>query len=413
MRTMINEFEGWRHYESAFNPETGQIVRIAYENEEDFGHFDFLRGHPKYGKDPRFPIPYPQNATEEEYREYHKLSTQWREDNPDLSQRWRRKYGWRGASFSPSPETIDVKITNFCGFGCPYCYMDSTPQSKSRCDLSLFEAIFEGLDHAPYQIAIGGGEPTTHPQFVDFLKFIREKGTVPNYTTAGHNLTPEIAEATNKYCGGVAISYHPHKGVEWFVKTFKKWKAALRVQLNTHLIAGRGCANHLRELVDAFVADPDLSPQDLRIVVLAYYTDVGRSNLEGMMTKTEYMVDFPNAIVECREKGLNPLAFSEGMLPYFLSRPGLADTTMATPQEGRFSCYVDEKGNVSDSSFSPMQGESPNLFEHRFQEIWNRSVREKWGPQGGPCFGCDKRVQCSAPQGVHMLQCAYQNHNRR
>lgn len=63
------------------------------------------------------------------------------------------------------------------------------------------------------------GEPTIHPEFCEFLKTVYESGVIPNYTTNGINLTfsgkltPEhrrvlkILEYTEKYCGGVAVSF--------------------------------------------------------------------------------------------------------------------------------------------------------------------------------------------------------------
>ena len=62
----------------------------------------------------------------------------------------------------------------------------------------------------PFQIAIGSqGEPTIHPEFIAFLQTIYELGIVPNYTTNGITLASgnkELLDATEKYCGGVAVS---------------------------------------------------------------------------------------------------------------------------------------------------------------------------------------------------------------
>lgn len=67
----------------------------------------------------------------------------------------------------------------------------------------------------PFQIAIGStGEPTVHPQFIEFLEAAYESGVVPNYTTNGVILANDntetakkILEATRNFCGGVAVSF--------------------------------------------------------------------------------------------------------------------------------------------------------------------------------------------------------------
>ena len=75
------------------------------------------------------------------------------------------------------------------------------------------------VTNAPCQIAIGsGGESSESPEFIEFLKTVRESGVIPNYTTAGRILgysgtdeelikrRDELIEATEKYCSAVAIS---------------------------------------------------------------------------------------------------------------------------------------------------------------------------------------------------------------
>ena len=63
-----------------------------------------------------------------------------------------------------------------------------------------------------FKLRSGVGNPNQHPEFPRMLQLAREKyGIVPNYTTNGRGLTPEVVEATAKYCGAVAVSaYAPY-----------------------------------------------------------------------------------------------------------------------------------------------------------------------------------------------------------
>ena len=423
IRQMRNEFEGWPFYESSFDTETGTLVRVTEES-EDGNRFDgFLANHPQWGQDlSGYPGKLPMNCPKGEEREQAAgaLKT-WREQNPTLEQRWqmsgpggRRGYN-RNLAFSPVPETIDVKITNACGFSCPYCYMGSGSTGK-HAPFRLIEKIFEGLLQAPYQVAIGGGEPTLHPELPNILHLIRSQGTVPNFTTAGHHLRADVIDAVNEFGGGVALTYHPHKGIAWFTKTFQRWKEALRpgIQLNVHVIADRDGAASLGALLSTFEGTQGVDPSDLNLVLLAYHPGLGRATMSRVMPKRVYMDSFPAAIIRAREMGAK-VAFSEGLLPFFLSRPELGlDLTFATAIEGRFSCYVDDKGFVSISSFDP-PGRNPeyesSIYETRLQDIWDAPKWWNRDPNGGPCYDCNFRPRCSAMDPTLQFTCKWQNVN--
>lgn len=119
------------------------------------------------------------------------------------------------------PEFYDIKITNKCYGGCPYCYQDSVKNAPHYEDLvgktdSFFGTMSE--NERPFQVAIGGGEPTIHPEFGDLCHRLFELGIDPNYTTAGTSLTPKVMDITTRFVTGVAVSCHDHlnwrKGVE-------------------------------------------------------------------------------------------------------------------------------------------------------------------------------------------------------
>lgn len=138
-----------------------------------------------------------------------------------------------------TPEIEDVAINSKCFANCSYCYTSATKHGTN------FENVVEkALDvwgslpqnQRPFQIAIGGaGEPTLHPDFSNFVKIVRSLGIVPNYTTNGMHLSKDVLKATEEFCGGVAISYHPH-----IYTVFSKAVLSLHkiTRLNTHIIIG-------------------------------------------------------------------------------------------------------------------------------------------------------------------------------
>jgi hypothetical protein len=82
-----------------------------------------------------------------------------------------------------SPELVDIKITDYCERNCAFCYQGSTINGK-HASFEEIKKIADALSKAKvFEVAIGGGEPTSHPQFVEIVTYFKDKGIVPNYTT--------------------------------------------------------------------------------------------------------------------------------------------------------------------------------------------------------------------------------------
>lgn len=172
-----------------------------------------------------------------------------------------------------TPELLDVAINSQCKAACSYCYT-SALKTGSNFDniVDMANDIWGGmeLNDRPFQIAIGGaGEPTLHPDFIPFIKSVRELEIIPNYTTNGMHLTKEVLEATEKYCGGVALSWHPH-----ISKVFHKaidMLSGIKTKLNVHIIVGYD-ENSFNDLVDIYNMYSDV----VEYFVILPYQSVGR-----------------------------------------------------------------------------------------------------------------------------------------
>ena len=107
------------------------------------------------------------------------------------------------------PELLDVAITNYCEHGCTFCYRQSDRDGNHMPFEDICTVVEQAKNAGVLQIALGGGNPNQHPQFVEILRLIREAGIVPSYTSNGEGLTDEIMTATKKYCGAMALSLYP------------------------------------------------------------------------------------------------------------------------------------------------------------------------------------------------------------
>jgi len=407
IRRMKNTFRDWTFYESSFDQDTGTLVRTVQEipkgSWSPHGLVDLYC-------EETFPL---NRYASDNQAQRIKAQDEWvhrliaEEDGEGPYEAYlppRRTV----SAFSPVPETVDIQVTNWCDQGCSYCYMSSTTKGK-HAPKELLTGVIQGLDAPPYQIAFGGGEPTSHPDFPWFLKYAREHDVVPNYTTAGALVRDEVIAATNEFAGGVALTYHRSGGIDRFVDIYKKWRSLLspRVQLNIHVIFDDDVVKSLGELMASGLSN-------LRVVLLAYYATVGRAGTKGVPSKRVYNEEAPVALKAALESFEN-LAFSEGLLPYFLSRD-ILPTAFATSQEGYYSCYVSKEGDVSYSSFSPNTESIPrstNIHKRRFQNIWSAGdLGYDDSADMGFCYSCPRINDCTSPETYHALACARAPHNK-
>lgn len=81
------------------------------------------------------------------------------------------------------PEQMDLKITDYCDAGCAWCHERSTPKGRHgdlEAALELLRVLPQGAE-----IAIGGGDPLSHPDFERFVRGLRSFGLVPSVTVNG------------------------------------------------------------------------------------------------------------------------------------------------------------------------------------------------------------------------------------
>jgi radical SAM protein with 4Fe4S-binding SPASM domain len=105
-----------------------------------------------------------------------------------------------------APTEVHFAITNKCSVGCPHCYMDAGTKDDGELDTASFKRALDILTQMNvFHIALGGGEALERPDLFEIAQYAREKGLVPNLTTSGSKITPDIAKKM-KIFGQVNIS---------------------------------------------------------------------------------------------------------------------------------------------------------------------------------------------------------------
>lgn len=83
------------------------------------------------------------------------------------------------------PESIDIKITNYCDAGCKYCHEKSVKTGK-HADLNSLKEILKPLKYT--ELAIGGGNALSHPDLIDFLYWCKINVFFPSLTVNQYHL---------------------------------------------------------------------------------------------------------------------------------------------------------------------------------------------------------------------------------
>lgn len=229
------------------------------------------------------------------------------------------------------PEFSDVKITSFCMGRCPYCYQDS--DQKSSHAENLLEKIknFYGpmsQNQRPFQVAIGGGEPTSHPDFVKVLELFASLGIVPNYTTNGmfsmntYYERETIYNATKKFSGGVAVSCHEHLNMYWKFAVERFVERGIKTNLHI-IISDEKSVIQFRKIYDEYKDSVD------HFVLLPY-------QVMGRAKKKE--IDF-ESLKKMAPENTDKIAFGADFYPYLVSDPGPFNVSLYEPEI--FSSYID------------------------------------------------------------------------
>lgn len=266
------------------------------------------------------------------------------------------------------PELLDVSITNYCERGCDFCYRESSIDGK-HMSIHDFEIIMEYIKGAnTYQIALGGGNPNQHPNFVEVLRLCREKyGIVPSYTTNGDGLTKEILMASKKYCGAVAISFY---------EPFEKFKTALKdiisygIKTNVHFLL---TSETIKIAIDLLRNPPEFL-NGINAVVFLNYKPVGFNANTHLLLKNSGCIKEFFALISKHDIGRFKIGFDSCTVSGIVDNLNFNPSFIESCEAGRFSAFISENMRLYPCSFMERNSEGKDLANISLKEAWLNSM---------------------------------------
>jgi hypothetical protein len=265
-----------------------------------------------------------------------------------------------------APELVDIKITNYCPFGCSFCYQSSNTKGQ-HAKLEDIRILAKALaDMGVFEVAIGGGEPTMHPEFAQILDIFNQNRIVPNVTTRNleylHN--KENAKLLS-LCGGIAYSCHNASDVNKFDSSY----APLPVKIWSEWNPTEQTVQHVIGTCDEKEFDNMLemiSKSDyINTVTFLAYKSYG----QGELFKPKEF-DWFSKVYDKAKKGNFSFGIDTPLAKESIEKLkaiNVPDTYYKT-EEGKFSCYIDAvEGKIGPSSYAEKKTYRPLPFHHHFQ----------------------------------------------
>jgi radical SAM protein with 4Fe4S-binding SPASM domain len=230
------------------------------------------------------------------------------------------------------PELLDISITNFCERNCDFCYRASHQQGSFMPPDDYKMLMIQAQKAGVLQVALGGGNPNQHPEFIEILKTTRKYGIIPSYTTNGQGMTPEIYAATRKYCGAMAVSwYEPYLEARETVR-----QAGLSgISVNIHFMLNK---SSLSEAIDLLENGQDFLKNINALVFLNFkpvHTSDSLCLSDGFQIKAFF--ELVKRFKACK------IGFDSCMISYLpLMGEVLVKESVDFCEAGRFSAFVSE-----------------------------------------------------------------------
>ncbi|MHB8125307.1 MAG: radical SAM/SPASM domain-containing protein [Desulfitobacteriaceae bacterium] len=309
------------------------------------------------------------------------------------------RYGKNGSEAfcnAAGPELLDIAITNYCERECDFCYRASNRQGNFM-RLGDYELIMEQAEKTGVlQVALGGGNPNQHPQFVQILQKTRDHNIVPSYTTNGQGMTDEIYAATKQFCGAMAVSwYEPYADVQEVIKR----GVAYGIKANIHFMLNKLSLPQAMELMEKHID----YLENVNAIVFLNYKPVHSSDALCLTDGNEIkdFFEFVKKIKNCK------IGFDSCMISFLpLMGDGLLKETVDFCEAARFSAYISEDLLLYPCSFmNDVSGNGIDLRKHSLQDGWRSGeefikMRERLSRPGAQrhsipvCQTCENYVMC-------------------
>lgn len=244
------------------------------------------------------------------------------------------------------PELVDIKLTDVCHIGCPWCYQDSTSDS-SHGDLEVIKNVISSLDPKITEVAYGGGDVLQHPNIVEILEFSRKRGlNSSNITMNWQSIMryPEKVVAVMPHLDAIGVSITGVGQIKNVVKKLQEIDCYRPSRICFHVIPDL----YNKEMILKVLSElKEYSPES-DLLFLGYKT-----NGRGKEISTNQIKDMKEIFEVAIEKEVSLQCDTKLIKDYFEVIQEVSHVLTYDIQEGEFSMNIDCVENFySQSSYN-------------------------------------------------------------
>lgn len=242
------------------------------------------------------------------------------------------------------------------------CYQGSTINGKHASIDHIRQIINELANNEVFEIAFGGGEPTSHPDFVEILKMTRDSHIIPNFTTKDLKWVKRNMESILPYFGSFAYSVSHSKDV-YELSVVRDFYGVQHHKIAAQYVMGSSSRYALESIVEA------CSNYNVPLTLLGF-----KEQHRGATYKKQDYSNWLDIIKDLREKKnlYCKIGIDTAMATQFVDL--LKDNFpnwLYHSEEGNFSCYIDAVDKkMGPSSYHAL--ESYNNIYQEFNEKYSR-----------------------------------------
>ena len=268
-------------------------------------------------------------------------------------------------TYAPWPELADISISNHCSKGCNFCYRGSRKNYKFM-SLKDYEFLLKQLQHDKwgnvFQVALGGGEPLEHPNFLEIVNITNSYNIVPNFTSNGEYLTIDIIGELKKKVGAMAISVTDIQDLNvGIISTLHENE----IKCNIHYLL---TLQNIKQAIEILNGRYNKYLDHVNAIIFLTYKPMGRGDKSRCLQLSSDFFTFSSAIENnfCSAS----IGFDACFIPMLMHFNNI-DLKFVDPCEcAFFSIYVDENLIVRPCSFANNNEFNFSLKKFSMEYIW-------------------------------------------
>jgi radical SAM protein with 4Fe4S-binding SPASM domain len=293
------------------------------------------------------------------------------------------------------PELIDIGIMGWCAHGKSglclksgvECYQNGPEIAEANMPFPKYKKIIDECRGRTFQVALGGrGDPDMHEEFLEILKYTRENGVVPNFTTSGFGLEEKLLPAIKKYCGAVAVSWYRN---EYTAKALDMFLTA-GIRTNIHYCLSSSTIDEAIEMIEK-----RKYPEKINRIIFLLHKPVGLGSQSNVLKINDERVKHFFSLFD-RPETVDKAGFDSCSVPALLAfADKIHPMCIEACEAGRFSAYISPDYKLSPCSFEKDPNYSVSLNDSSIEAAWNSKVFESFREkQKNKCPSCPKLEMC-------------------